>query len=140
MANLLQHLLDMSSVTDGSAPILIVDDEADLVATYERVLRRTGYRVISAHTRNDGLALIDHQPLKLLVTDIRLPDGDGLDLVRAVRRLLKPRPAIVVTGFASRVGRTAAVAAGALEYLDKPVSISSFTAAVEKALDDNRPL
>ena len=140
MANLLQHLLGMSSVTDGSPPILIVDDEADLVATYERVLRRKGYRVISALTRNDGLALIDHQPLKLLVTDIRLPDGDGLDLVRAVRRLLKPPPAIVVTGFASRAGRTAAVAAGAAEYLDKPVAISSFTAAVEKALDDNRPL
>ena len=126
----------MAGVTDGAAPILIVDDEADLVATYERVLRRKGYRVISAHTLTDGLALIDHQPLRLLITDIRLPDGDGLDLVRAARRLPQPPPAIVVTGFASRAGRTAALAAGAAEYLDKPVAISSFTAAVEKALDD----
>ena len=126
----------MSSVTDGSAPILVVDDEADLVATYERVLRRKGHRVISAHTVTDGLALLDHQPLKLLVTDIHLPDGDGLDLVRAVRRLPKPPPAIVVTGFAFQAGRTAALAAGAAQYLDKPLALSTFTAAVEKTLND----
>ena len=136
VANLLQHHSGMSSVTDGSAPILIVDDEVDLVATYERVLRRKGYRVITAYTLTDGLAFIDHQPLKLLVTDIRLPDGDGLDLVRAAQRLSQPPPAIVVTGFASQPGRTAALAAGAAEYLDKPVAIASFTAAVEKALED----
>ena len=95
-------------VTDA-APILIVDDEEDLVATYERILRRKGYPVISAHNLNDGLAVIERGPLKLLVTDVRLPDGNGLDLVRAGRQQPHPIPALVVTGSASEAGRRAAL-------------------------------
>jgi DNA-binding NtrC family response regulator len=125
-------------MSDGSGthsdPILVVDDEADLVATYERMLRRKGYRVISAGTRSAGLALVCREPLALLVTDIRLPDGDGLDLVRAVRRLPTPIPAIVATGLGSQASRTAAFAAGAAEYLAKPFAMSTFATLVQNAL------
>ena len=125
------------SVID-SAPILLVDDEEDLVATYERILLRKGYPVISAHTLNDGLAVIERRPLKLLVTDVRLPDGNGLDLVRVGRQQLNPIPALVVTGFASQAGRTAALDAGAANYLAKPFGVSTFTALVENTLADKR--
>jgi DNA-binding response OmpR family regulator len=116
------------------SPILVVDDEADLVTTYERLLRRRGYRVISASTRGDGLAIVEREPLLLVVTDLRLPDGDGLELVRAVRGLPVPTPAIVVTGFASEASRTAARAAGAAAYLAKPFATSTFVSLVESTL------
>lgn len=125
------------SVTHNG-PIVVVDDEADLVATYERVLRRKGYHVISAGSRHAGLALVEREPLVLLITDVHLPDGNGLDLVRAARRLPTPVPAIVVTGFDSKAGRTAALAAGAAEYLVKPFALSTFAALVENTLA-NRP-
>ena len=114
--------------------ILVVDDEADLVANYERLLRRRGYRVISAGSRAEGLTLVEREPLALLITDLRLPDGDGLDLVRAARGNPTPMPSIVVTGFASEASRTAARAAGASAYLGKPFAMSAFTSLVEQTL------
>ena len=115
-------------------PILVVDDEADLISTYERLLRRGGYRVITAGTRGAGLAIVEREPLALLITDMRLPDGDGLELVRAVRRLSAATPAIVVTGFASDASRTASLAAGAAAYLAKPFGASAFVSLVQNTL------
>src|SRR5215467_12361625 len=101
--------------------ILVVDDEPDLVATYKRLLQRKGYRVVSAGSCRDGLMVVEREPLSLVLTDLRLLDGDGLDVVRAARRTIpSPTPALVVTGFASDVGRSAALAAGAAGYLAKP--------------------
>ena len=60
--------------------VLIVDDEADLVTTYERLLRRHGHHVVSAGSRHAALAAPGAQPLDLVVADVRLGDGDGLDV------------------------------------------------------------
>jgi CheY-like chemotaxis protein len=121
-------------------PILVVDDEADFVANYQRLLRRRGYRVVSAGSRGDGLVIVEREPLALVITDLRLPDGDGLELVRAARRLPTPTPSIVVTGFASEASRMAALAAGASGYLAKPFAAASFISLVEKMLDSPQQL
>ncbi|HEY7540821.1 MAG TPA: response regulator [Methylomirabilota bacterium] len=116
-------------------PILLVDDEADLLSTYERLLRRSGYRVVSAGSCRDGLLMVAREPLALVVTDLRLPDGDGLDIVRAARRTSpKPTPALVVTGFASEASRTASLAAGASGYLAKPFGAAALVALIEGTL------
>jgi len=114
----------------GSYPILLVDDEADLLATYERLLRRRGYRIVATRSCRDGLSIIEREPLALLVTDLRLPDGDGIDLVRAARGTATPTPSIVVTGFASEASRSVALTAGASGYLAKPFGASAFTSLV----------
>jgi CheY-like chemotaxis protein len=121
-------------------PILVVDDEADFVANYQRLLRRRGYRVVSAGSRGDGLVIVEREPLALVITDLRLPDGDGLELVRAARRLPTPTPSIVVTGFASEASRMAALAAGASGYLAKPFAAASFISLVEEMLDSPQQL
>lgn len=121
-------------------PILVVDDEADFVANYQRLLRRRGYRVVSAGSRGDGLVIVEREPLALVITDLRLPDGDGLELVRAARRLPTPTPSIVVTGFASEASRMAALAAGASGYLAKPFAAASFISLVDKMLDSPKQL
>jgi CheY-like chemotaxis protein len=121
-------------------PILVVDDEADFVANYQRLLRRRGYRVVSAGSRSDGLVIVEREPLALVITDLRLPDGDGLELVRAARRLPTPTPSIVVTGFASEASRMASLAAGASGYLAKPFAAASFISLVEKMLDSPQQL
>jgi len=114
--------------------VLVVDDEQDLVASYERLLRRQGYRVIARGSRHDGLAVIEREPLALVISDLRLPDGDGLDVVRAARCAPTPIPAIVVTGFGAAASRQAALAAGAFAYLAKPFAAADFTAAVQQAV------
>jgi len=114
--------------------ILLVDDEPDLGATCERLLRREGYAVVVCGTRRAALAVLRERPLHLLVSDIRLPDGDGLELVRAARGLVPAVPSIVTTGYPSPSGRDAALGAGATAYLPKPFSAGAFVGAVERIL------
>jgi two-component system response regulator PilR (NtrC family) len=115
--------------------ILLVDDEVDLVSTYERLLRRRGYRAVSAHSCRDGLVVVEREPLALVVTDLRLPDGDGLDIVRAARATKpSPTPSLVVTAFASEASRAAALAAGASGYLAKPFGASALLSLIENTL------
>lgn len=114
--------------------ILIVEDEADLAATCGRLLRRQGHMVITVGSRNEALARLADTPPALLVSDIRLPDGDGLDVVRAATTMRPRVPAVVMTARPSESGRLAAGAAGARGYLAKPFTAASFGALVARAL------
>lgn len=114
--------------------ILAVDDERDLLVSYERLLGRSGYRVIGSSTRHEGLAVIARERLALVISDLRLPDGDGLDIVHAACRAPAPVPVIVVTGFASEASRLAALGAGAAAYLAKPFAASELAALVARTV------
>ena len=112
--------------------VLVVDDETDFLKTYERLLQRRGYQVVAVSTRREGLVVVQSRPLRLVVADVKLPDGDGLDIVRAARVAAPPPAVIVVTGFASDANRRQALEAGATAYLPKPFSVSSFTELVDR--------
>jgi CheY-like chemotaxis protein len=114
--------------------ILVVDDERDLAATCERLLRRRGYQVITAGSREEGLAAVAAHTPALVISDVFLPDGDGLDIVRAARRAAAPIPAIVMTAFASPASREAALAAGAGAYISKPFATTAFAGLVDRML------
>ena len=115
-------------------PILVVDDEADLVTTYERLLRRQGYRVLSARTCRGGVAVIQTEPLDLVIADLRLPDGDGLDVVRAACAFRAPPPVLVASGLPTQLARRAALAAGAAAFLAKPFGTDAFIRLVDELL------
>ena len=63
--------------------VLTVDPQEDLLETYYRLLSRRGYRVITAPTRAAGLLAVEREAPSLVISDLRLPDGDGLDIVRS---------------------------------------------------------
>ncbi len=117
--------------------VLVIDDEADFLATYERLLRREGYEVITAMSRTAGLAAVSGERLDLVISDLRLPDGDGLDVVRAARGVPDPPPVIVVTGYPSDETRRAATAAGATAFFAKPFAAAGLLAAVQSSLTPN---
>lgn len=112
--------------------VVVVEDEADLVATYDSCAH--GYRVVSAGSREAGLAALKEEQPHLLIADLRLPDGDGLDVVRAARALPTPTPVIVVSAFTSNETRDAALAAGASAVLAKPFFTDAFTKLVQSVL------
>ena len=115
--------------------VLVVDDEDDFLATYERLLRRQGYDVVTATSRAAGLAALAGEPPHLVISDLRLPDGDGLDVVRAARGAREPVPVIVVTGYPSDETRRAAFAAGATTFLSKPFAAAALLAAIRSIVD-----
>ena len=115
--------------------VLVVDDESDLAESCARLLRRRGYRVVTAGSCATGHAALAGTSPALLVSDVRLPDGDGLDLVRAASALRPPVPAIVISGYLWAASQTAARDAGAVAFLLKPFSNDVFSRAVEQALE-----
>ena len=101
--------------------ILVVDDEADLRELLEMTLCRMGLDVDSAATLQEAHAFLARTEYALVLTDMRLPDGLGLELVRAVCASGKNTPIAVVTAFGSADNAVVALKAGAFDYLSKPV-------------------
>ena len=114
--------------------VLVVEDEKDLVATYERLLRRQGCAITSAATVHDGLVALDTRGFALVIVDVRLPDGSGLEIVRAARRRPDRPPVIVVTGYPSPESRRDAQEAGATAYLAKPFSTLALSSLIKDVI------
>jgi two-component system response regulator PilR (NtrC family) len=117
--------------------LLVVDDEPDLRTLYELTLVREGYDVESAGSVEEGWALLQERGpggFQLLITDMRLPDGSGLDLLRRIEEAGRGERAMVITAFGSPENAVEALKAGAYDYLTKPVDLRQFRAVVASAL------
>jgi two-component system response regulator PilR (NtrC family) len=124
----------------GSPRILVVDDEADLRELLEITLVKMGLDVDSAATVGEARALLARQEYALVLTDMRLPDGLGLELVREVSTLYKSTPIAVVTAYGSADNAVVALKAGAFDYVSKPVVLEQLRTMVQSALRLNGPL
>jgi len=117
--------------------LLVVDDEPDLRTLYELTLLREGYDVDSAGSVEEGWALLQQRGpggYQLLITDMRLPDGSGLDLLRRIEEAGRGEKAMVITAYGSPENAVEALKAGAYDYLTKPVDLRQFRAVVASAL------
>ena len=92
--------------------LLVVDDEPDLRTLYELTLVREGYDVESAGGVEDAWALLQQQRYQLVITDMRLPDGSGLDLLHRLETSGRPERAIVITAYGSAENAVEALKAG----------------------------
>ena len=126
----------MTPTTVEAKRVLVVDDEADFLATSERLRRRQGYHVVVATTRAAGVAAVASEHPHVVISDLRLPDGSGLDVVRAARNMPEPPSVIVITGYPSAETRHAALAAGATAFLAKPFAAAGLVAAIRSSLPD----
>ena len=128
----------------GSAPseparrapsVLVVDDEADLRELLALTLVRLGLDVDGAETLARARELLEQRRYALVLTDMRLPDGVGLDLVREVAQgRWRDTPIAVITAFGSPENAVAALKAGAFDYLSKPVDLEQLRLLVRSAL------
>ena len=115
--------------------ILVVDDERDLAATCERLLRRRGWNVVTAGSRETALSVLARPPRPVLaIVDRQLPDGDGLDVLRAA--LAIGTPVIMVTGYGSAATRRLALEEGAAGFLAKPFSAHELLELVRRIVGD----
>ncbi|KQU67233.1 MULTISPECIES: sigma-54 dependent transcriptional regulator [unclassified Rhizobacter] len=114
--------------------LLVVDDEPDLRTLYELTLLREGYDVETAGTVDDALLHLKDRTYSAVITDMRLPDGTGLDLLRRLEEGNRREKAIVITAYGSAENAVEALKAGAYDYLTKPVDLKQFRAVVASAL------
>ncbi|MFC5551618.1 sigma-54-dependent transcriptional regulator [Massilia aerilata] len=118
----------------SSPRILVVDDEADLRELLEITLVKMGLDVDSASTVREARSLLGQTEYALVLTDMRLPDGTGLELVREVAGTGRGTPIAVITAYGSAENAVIALKAGAFDYVSKPVVLDDLRTMVRSAL------
>ncbi|MEO7128029.1 MAG: sigma-54 dependent transcriptional regulator [Rhodoferax sp.] len=126
------------SATPSPSPaqVLVVDDEPDLRDLYDLTLSREGYRVDAAATLAEAWHLLDKKRYDAVITDMRLPDGLGMDLLTGMQERRRVERCIVMTAYGSAENAVQALKAGAFDYLTKPVDLKQFRTVVASAIQD----
>jgi two-component system, NtrC family, response regulator PilR len=114
--------------------VLVVDDEPDIRELLELTLLKMGLGVTSVPTIAEAKERLKDGRFQLCLTDMRLPDGEGLELVRHISSLRADLPVAVITAFGSAENAVAALKAGAFDYVSKPVGLEQLRALVRSAL------
>ena len=119
--------------------VLIVDDEADIRELLVLTLSRMGVDADAASTVKEAEEALKARPYDLCLTDMRLPDGDGLQVLRHIAEHYGNTPVAVITAFGSTENAVAALKAGAFDYLAKPIKLEQLRPLVMSALKLPRP-
>src|SRR6478672_9421525 len=100
--------------------LLVVDDEVPVLRLIERLANKAGFEVMTCSNGTDAMRLLGRKPADLAMVDLRMPDVNGLDLLRQIRRAVPGCEVILMTGHASVESAVDAIKLGAREFLTKP--------------------
>ena len=129
--------LHSSSAARRTPYILVVDDEPDLRTLYELTLLRAGYRVEAAGSVAEAWQHLQALQFDAVITDMRLPDGLGMELLHRLQQAQRSERCLVMTAYGSAENAVEALKAGAFDYLTKPVDLKQFRTAVASALQEH---
>ena len=136
MPNQNERIVNSNTSSKSSVPtILIVDDESDILELLELTLARMGLEVERAMNISDAKHMLELHHFSLCLTDMRLPDGEGLELVQHIVKYCVDLPVAVITAHGTTENAVAALKAGAFDYLAKPVSLKQLRSLVKSALN-----
>ena len=134
---ILNAITELNDHTDRS--LLIVEDDKPFLERLSRAMETRGFAVTSCDSVSDGLAEIDRAAPAFAVVDLRLGDGNGLDVVSALKRKRPDARAIVLTGYGNIATAVSAVKLGAVDYLAKPADADDVTDALLAPTDSKAP-
>ena len=118
--------------------ILVVDDERSMRELLAIVLRREGYEVLLAESGRAAVDLLEHEPVDLLISDIKMPDLSGVDVLRAAKKVDQDILGIMITAFASTETAVEAMRLGACDYLSKPFDIDLLKMKVREKIENRQ--
>ncbi len=117
-----------------SDELLVVDDEPQMLIAINETLRRQGYRVTTAGSGMEALLRLKERYYQLVLTDLRMPEVSGLDLLKKVKTISPQTPVVLLTAYGTIQNAVDAMRLGAFDYLLKPFSSESLEAVVRRAL------
>ena len=126
----------MSDVNKKTKQILLVDDDKNTRILLTEFLSTMGYRVLEAKDGKEAMGLVEFGPIDLVMTDLRMPEMDGIQLTRAIRRIRPDLPIVVYSAYRFIDTAPAALKAGANEYLAKPFLQNKIKQIVERLLKE----
>src|SRR3989440_9492021 len=118
--------------------VLVVDDEESVVVTIKAILQLDGYNVATTTSGKQARKMVRETEYDLVLTDLRLEDGDGLDVLKAVRETHPETVTIMLTGYASLESAIQALRAGAYDYLVKPSEVEELRSTVARGIERRR--
>jgi len=118
--------------------LLVVDDEAGIREMLTIVFQREGYRVSAARGCVEGLALLDGETPDLVLTDLKMPDGTGFDILKKVKDTHRETPVVMITAYSSTKTAVDALKQGAYDYIAKPFDVDELKHVVARALERKR--
>jgi len=126
-------------VTAPAGPeLLIVDDEAGIVEMLSIVFKNEGYRVTTARSCTEGLALLEASRPDLVLTDVKMPDGSGFEILKRSRELAPSVPVVMITAYTTTKTAIEALKSGAYDYISKPFDVEEMKHVVARALERKR--
>jgi len=132
----------MFSGRESEGLVLVVDDEPDVRKVVRMTLEKSGYDVLEAEDGKKAIAEIKKDEnsllLNLIITDIRMPNMNGIDVINYYRKEWPSVPLIVLTGFPDLDMATSMLQHGVVDYLVKPVEAEKLRASVAKALEQRK--
>ncbi len=115
--------------------ILIVDDEIDMLELLELIITdRTEYEVITTNSPLEVPDLLKKQPVDLMITDLRMPDIDGIELIEMVKQVDDQLPFIIITAYGTIESAVEAMRKGAFDYITKPFRQEQILLTIEKVM------
>jgi two-component system response regulator RegA len=127
-----------AGLSPGDRSLLIVEDDKLFVARLARAMEARGFKVTTAESVADGLLQVEQSPPAFAVVDMRLGDGNGLDVISALKRRRADARGIVLTGYGNIATAVNAVKLGAVDYLAKPADADDVINAL-LAVDGKKP-
>jgi two-component system, response regulator RegA len=126
-----------SAATHNERSLLIVEDDKSFLQRLARAMETRGFAVSTAESVADGLLQVEKSPPAFAVVDMRLADGNGLDVISAIKKRRPEARAIILTGYGNIATAVNAVKLGAVDYLAKPVDADDVAAAL-LAIDNKK--
>ena len=126
---------ETTRVTGPSGSLLIVDDEASMRLTLGMLLRGEGWTVREAAGVVSAVALLEQEPFDVVITDLRMDDAGGIDVLKTAKRVSPETEVVILTAFGSLGSAVEAVKLGAFDYLSKPFEPDELVVVVRKALE-----
>jgi two-component system response regulator PilR (NtrC family) len=113
--------------------ILVVDDEFSVRESLEKVLSKAGYITFAADSGNEALAVLSEQKIDLVLSDLKMPDGDGVELLKKIKKNYPDIEVILLTGYGTVENAVEAMREGAYDFITKPPKKAIILTAVERA-------
>ncbi len=129
---------DARAIPASRPRILVVDDEQSMRELLAIVLRREGYEVLLAENGRTAISMLEQQPIDLLISDIKMPDLSGVDVLRAAKQIDQDILGIMITAFASTETAVEAMRLGACDYLSKPFDIDLVKMKVREKIENRQ--
>jgi two-component system response regulator HydG len=117
------------------ASLLVVDDQASIRESMLITFRREGYEVLEAESGERALEILERRPFDLVITDLRMPGIDGIEVLKTVKEMAPDTEVVVMTAYGTIEGAVTAIKRGAYDYLTKPFQPEELTLLAERALE-----